>query len=182
MIRAALAACLLAVPATAQGTVDPGRIAPRAERPAPVAPPPCENVPGSQRSCSRVLACIGDEGRWLDGRARGWDAGTLTGVMDDGTTCTGDWWVVGERAAGAEMTCSDGSAGSVRYIAQDPATGTGIAAGAMADGRAIRAWTGLNVLDYLREEAGGPEALLPCLPEGILMSRAGPVPAPRPPG
>lgn len=170
MIRAAILACLMAAPAHAQGTVDPGRVLPRPEAPAPAEP--CENRPHDAASCSRFLACIGEDGLWLDGRARGWNTGTLTGTASDGTTCAGSWWVVGERAAGAEMECSDGSRGRVRYVAQDPITGTGIAAGAMEDGRTIRAWTGENVLEFLREEAGGPEALLPCRPgDGVLISR-----------
>ena len=178
MIRAALLTCLLAAPALAQEAVDPDRIRPRAEAPAPAAP--CENRPYDTASCSRFLACVGEDGLWIDGQARGWDTGTLTGTASDGTTCTGSWWAVGERAPGAEMTCSDGSRGWVRYIAQDPESGTGIAAGAMEDGRSIRAWTGENVLAFLREEAGGPEALLPCTPAGVLISRAAPGGGPRP--
>ena len=175
MIRAALLACLAAlpaVPAPAQGTVDPGRVRPRGDAPPPgAAPPPCESRPYEAESCSRFLACVGEDGLWLDGQARGWNTGTLTATASDGTTCTGTWWVVGDRAPGAVVQCSDGSAGRVRYLAQDSVTGTGIAAGAMSDGRTIRAWTGANVLAFLREESGGPEALLPCVPGGILMSR-----------
>jgi hypothetical protein len=176
MIRPALLICLFALPAAAQETVDPNRILPRSE--APAAPAPCQNRPYETSSCSRILACVGDDGLWLDGQARGWDTGTLTATASDGTTCTGTWWVVGERRAGAEMACSDGSRGWVRYVAQDSITGTGIAAGAMEDGRSIRAWTGENVLEYLREEAGGPEALLPCTSAGVLISRTAPMPRP----
>lgn len=183
MIRAALVACLAALPAApapAQGAVDPGRVRPRADAPPPAAAaPPCENRPFEAESCSRFLACVGEDGLWLDGQARGWNTGTLAGTMSDGTTCTGSWWVAGDRPPGAVFECSDGTAGRVRYVAQDSITGTGIAAGATGDGRAVRAWTGENVLAFLREEAGGPEALLPCVPEGILMTRGplGPVTA-----
>lgn len=121
---------------------------------------PCANTMRAD-NCSRVLACVGDDGLWLDGRADGWDQGTLSAELSDGTTCEGSWRVGGPMGLGtAEMTCSDGREGGVVYTAQDGLTGTGIASGAMSDGAAIRAWTGRNVLEFLTGEDGVPR--LPC--------------------
>lgn len=72
-------------------------------------------------NCTRVLACIGDQGRWFHGRSFGRGAGWLSGVTDDGATCTGTW--VQQNAFGlgqADVTCSDGMTVTVYYYYQDP--------------------------------------------------------------
>ena len=161
MLRPALAALLIAAPGLAPA--EPTRIGP--PRPiAPEAPPeaarPCENTMRGD-NCSRILACVGDDGLWIDGRADGWNRGTLEGRMSDGTLCTGSWgysWH-GLRAR-AELACDDGRTGVVRYTAQDPESGTGIGRGQMSDGAEIRAWTGRRVLEFLTGEDGVPR--LPC--------------------
>ena len=122
----------------------------------------CETVPGSMSSCSRVLACIGEAGEWFDGRSIGWNRGTIEGTLGSGAACTGRWAYVSGGAAAAEILCEDGLEGTVSYFAQDGATGTGLGYGATADGRRIEAWTGENVLGFLRGEDGVPR--LPCAP------------------
>lgn len=162
MIRAALAATLLLVPDLAAADAVVG--APRPAGPEAGAAPaePCENT-GRADNCSRVLACVGEDGLWFDGRSDGWGEGTLSGRLSDGTACTGVW---GHRgwfglSLDAELRCEDGRSGRVRYTAQDPETGTGIASGALRDGTRVRAWTGRNVLAFLTPE-GERVARLPC--------------------
>ena len=164
MIRLVLAASL-ALPGLASAEPSatvPGPPRPAAPDEAPAAAAPCENTMRSD-NCSRILACIGEDGLWLDGRANGWERGTLSGRMSDGTTCAGTWGQGGwfGRSLDAELRCDDGRTGAVRYTAQDPETGTGIGRGAMSDGAEVRAWTGRNVLRFLTPE-GERRAVLPC--------------------
>ena len=138
--------------------------------PAAAAPPvaDCDLVEGEMHSCSRVLACIGEDGTWFDGRAVGWDQGLVTGRLDDGRSCGGVWYYTEDDRARAELVCEDGAWIGVDYTAQDGATGTGIGTGTTSDGRAVEAWTGENVLDYLSEDRGRP--VLPCGVMGIPIS------------
>ena len=163
MIRLVLAAAL-ALPGLASAepsstVLGPPR--PAAPDEAPAAAAPCDNTMRSD-NCSRVLACVGEDGLWFDGRADGWNRGTVTGRLSDGTACAGTWrydalgW-----AASVRFACEDGRNGRARYAAQDPETGTGIGRGRMDDGATLHAWTGRNVLDYLTPE-GERRALLPC--------------------
>ena len=144
----ALALALLPLPALAEGA--------------------CRPVEGSTKSCSRVLACIGTEGEWFDGRATGWNEGTLDGTLGSGVACTGRWAYVAGGTAAAELLCEDGLEGTVSYFAQDGATGTGLGYGATTDGRRIEAWTGENVLGFLSGEDGVPR--LPCAPAVEIVS------------
>ncbi|PRY92736.1 hypothetical protein BCF33_1590 [Hasllibacter halocynthiae] len=141
-MRALLALALLALPAAARQ--------------------PCEADAGAGDPCSRVLACIGTEGEWFDGRALGWNEGTLEGALGSGAACTGRWAYVSGGAAAAEILCEDGMEGTVSYFAQDGPTGTGLGYGATSDGRRIEAWTGENVLGFLAGKDGVPR--LPCAP------------------
>ena len=146
--------------AEAPGTVigPPRTAAPREASPAAE---PCENTRDGD-NCSRVLACMGEDGLWFDGRADGWNAGTLRGRMSDGTTCAGEWGYAWHgMTAWVAFQCDDGRTGRGRYTAQDPETGTGLGRGELSDGTAFRAWTGRNVLDFLTPE-GERRALLPC--------------------
>ena len=105
---------------------------------------------------------MGEDGLWFDGRADGWNRGTVTGRLSDGTACAGTWGYAWHgMTARVEFRCDDGRSGRARYTAQDPETGTGIGRGRMSDGTSVRAWTGRNVLDYLTPE-GERRALLPC--------------------
>lgn len=121
---------------------------------------PCENTRDAD-NCSRVLACIGRDGLWFDGRADGWDVGTLEGRLSDGELCEGHWGYVDANSALAELRCEDGLVARIEYVAQDPETGTGLGRGVTNDGRAVEAWTGRNVLDFLTPE-GGRVPVLPC--------------------
>lgn len=123
----------------------------------------CRNVPFSTKNCVRVLACVGDQGVIFDGQARGWDAGGLTGQMSDGATCSGAWDSNGPMGTGlARLSCSDGTNMDVIYFNQDNITGTVIGQGQDNAGRAIRVWSGENVLQFLTPQgAFGPA--LPCV-------------------
>lgn len=169
MIRLVLpAALVLFLPAgvSAESLQVPGLSdpAPRLELPA------CENT-RDQGNCARVLACVGEDGLWLDGQARGWNLGTLAAQRSDGAVCAGTWAADdGPLGSGtARFECSDGSAGPVIYFSQDPDTGTAIARGMDSRGRFIRAWSGKNVLQFLG--AGNVEAArLPCTTAQIPIS------------
>lgn len=128
---------------------------------------PCRNIPHSQKNCVRALACIGAEGLYFDGRARGWDRGLIRGAINDGTECAGMWDSSGPMGTGfAELVCDDGAEIRILYYSQDSETGTVIGAGEDNLGRKIRGWSGQNVLRFLTEPGVPPR--LPC--------RAGPIP------
>lgn len=114
-------------------------------------------------SCSRILACIGQDGRWFHGRAFGRGAGRLTGKMDDGVTCTGDW--VSRNAFGlgqADVTCSDGMTVTVYYYYQDPYTGTATGRGLASTGHVVQSWSGDHVLSYFANGKPLASARLRC--------------------
>lgn len=128
--------------------------------------PACTEAQYSQDNCVRVLACVGDRGLWFDGQARGWDAGTLAGAISDGTGCAGTWNSQGFLGTGfAELTCEDGVKITAIYTAQDPETGTAIGSGRDSLGRAIQAWSGRHVLEFLSDQTGEPQ--LPCTAQAI---------------
>lgn len=132
--------------------------------------PACDLIEGSPENCVRTLACIGPDGLWFDGQARGWNSGTLIGTRSDGVPCTGQWAYGGVLgSASAQLQCSDGLKARVIYFAQDSQTGTGIARGMDGTGRVVRAWTGANVLQFLGETDDAP-AQLPCGLTGIPIS------------
>jgi hypothetical protein len=126
---------------------------------------PPRELTGRPDSCTRVVACIGDDGVWFDGRGAGWNEGTLAGQLSTGATCTGSWACTDATTARTVFACDDGTEGAALAVLQDPLTGTPIAEGTTTDGRAIVAWSGEHVLDVLRGPTGEPS--LPCIPEGI---------------
>ncbi|MEO1364302.1 MAG: hypothetical protein AAFU86_11060 [Pseudomonadota bacterium] len=132
--------------------------------------PACENT-RDQDNCARVLACVGRDGLWLDGQARGWNSGSLAVQRSDGVVCAGAWAADdGPLGSGtARFECSDGSNGRVIYFSQDSDTGTAIARGMDDMGRHIRAWTGENVLRYLGD-GDVNAAKLPCTEAAIPIS------------
>jgi len=124
-----------------------------------------------QSDCVRVVACVGEEGLWFNGRAFGRGAGDFSGALSDGTACTGTWMSRNFLGLGqADVACENGMTGRVYYTYQDSYTGTALGQGLANDGRRIRIWSGTNVLAYLRGQTGEPVATLPCTPEGIPMS------------
>src|SRR6056300_517622 len=102
-------------------------------------------------NCVRVVACIGDEGVWFNGRAFGRGEGTFSGTTSMG------------------LMCEDGRKGRVFYTYQDEYTGTAVGQGAMHSGAKIKIWSGTNVLEYLRGDTGERIAYLPCDGGSILM-------------
>lgn len=132
--------------------------------------PACENTRDAN-NCARFLACVGRDGLWLDGQARGWNTGTLAAQRSDGAVCAGTWAAgVGPFGAGiARFECNDGSAGQVIYFSQDSQTGTAIARGMDNRGRVLRAWSGENVLQFLGD-GDVKAAKLPCTAEPIPIS------------
>ncbi|WP_136442005.1 hypothetical protein [Pacificoceanicola onchidii] len=154
----------LGLPCFAEGFKLPGI---GTEKPAA---PICQNIPGDQNNCVRVLACIGSDGLYFDGAARGWDQGIVTGATSEGIPCAGHWRSGGFLGSGtSQMRCEDGLGVDVLYYTQDGVTGTVIGRGTDSLGRAIIVWTGENVLKYLTPE-GRPNAELPCGPTPIPVS------------
>lgn len=122
---------------------------------------PACTITGDANSCSRTLACIGEEGLWFDGQARGFNRGTLVGQRSDGVVCAGTWAYGALGTATANLECDDGLTGHVMYFTEDGRTGTGIARGIDSSGRIIKAWTGDKVLEFLGK-TGEVTATLPC--------------------
>lgn len=122
-------------------------------------------------SCTRVLACIGDEGRWFHGRSFGRGSGWLTGTTDDGVTCTGNW--VSQNTFGlgqADVTCSDGMAVTVYYFYQDPYTGTATGRGLSNRGDLVQSWSGTHVLSNFAQGRPTAQARLRCGAHDIPLS------------
>ncbi len=117
-----------------------------------------------QNNCVRILACIGTDGDWFHGRAFGRGAGHLVGKISDGRRCTGSW--VSHNALGlgqADVRCDGGMSVTVLYTYQDEYTGTAIGRGISSEGEMIKAWSGLHVLDYLRNPDDATAQInLPC--------------------
>jgi hypothetical protein len=123
--------------------------------------PDCKWNPENPESCVHVIACIGTETLFVGGSI-GWDQGTLEGRLATGEACIGDW----DNSTGqARFACEDGTAGTVQYLHQDAPTGTAIGQGTTEDGRTVEAWSGQNVLDYIRRETR--EVILQCGPATI---------------
>lgn len=124
-----------------------------------------------QTDCTRVLACIGDAGRWFNGRSIGRGAGTVSGSISDGVTCSGTWTEHGPLGFGqAQVACSDGMTASVIYYYQDAYTGTALGRGQTNRGEVVKIWSGTNVLQYLKDGSDAPDVRLPCGDGSILIS------------
>ena len=116
-----------------------------------------------QANCVRVLACIGDQGRWFHGRAFGRGEGMLAGVVNDGVLCQGTWTSRNAMGLGqADVVCDDGAAIRVIYFYQDEYSGTAIGRGESDRGDLVQSWSGEHVLDYFRNGDPGAEAVLKC--------------------
>jgi hypothetical protein len=114
-------------------------------------------------NCVRILACLGEEGRWFHGRAHGRGEGILSGVVNDGVTCSGVWVTQNAEGQGqANVTCSDGLHVAVRYDHQDVHTGTAIGQGTANTGEHVLVWSGKHVLTFFRDGALQDEANLQC--------------------
>ena len=116
-----------------------------------------------QSNCVRILACIGEEGRWFHGRAFGRGEGTLAGVINDGPQCQGTWTSRNLFGTGqADVTCDDGMEVTVIYFYQDEFTGTAQGQGITNRNEPVQAWSGENVLSYFRDGKPTAEARLRC--------------------
>ncbi|MQY42077.1 hypothetical protein GG681_05455 [Epibacterium sp. SM1969] len=112
--------------------------------------PPCYNTSEAGQPCVRVLACIGDEGVYFDGQARGEGVGIILGRTNTGLQCSGHWGAHEQLGAGrARLKCGDGSQFHLNFASRDGDTGTTISSGKDSQGRMIRAWSGANVLHFL---------------------------------
>ena len=86
-------------------------------------------------NCVRVVACIGDEGVWFNGRAFGRGEGTFSGTTSTGLMCEGTWMSRNAFGLGqADVMCEYGRKGRVFYTYQDEYTGTAVGQGAMHSG------------------------------------------------
>lgn len=120
-------------------------------------------VTPDQTSCSRIFACIGDQGRWFQGRAFGRGEGVLDGSTDDGVACRGTWTNSNALGVGqANMACDENMTADVYYSLQDGETGTGIGRGMTRNGEAVQSWTGTPVLEFLKRHSASAQAMLPC--------------------
>lgn len=127
----------------------------------------CQSIAGSAENCVRVLACVGMNGVYFDGQARGWNEGTVKGVMSTGVTCRGTWTADGPLGAGmSRLQCDNGIEIGVIYHTQDNETSTVIGNGSDSAGQPIEVWSGKNVLAFLTPE-GEVSARLPC-PDGAI--------------
>ena len=130
----------------------------------------CSNIPYSQDNCVRIVGCLGDQGLQFDGKARGWDQGTVSAQISDSTSCQGTWDSNGPLGTGVgKMTCEDGVSMGVIYYSQDSITGTVIGRGKDSLGRMIQVWSGENVLQFLTPD-GANTARLPCISGDIPIS------------
>ena len=124
---------------------------------------PCDLVPGDTSSCVRFIACWGEQGRWLDGQAYGWDQGNLHAVANDGVVCEGKWTTLSGFGGGrADVFCDDGNRVSVLYFSQDPATGTVSGRGMANTGEIVEGWSGEHVLEFFRDGNPAAEAVMQC--------------------
>jgi hypothetical protein len=111
--------------------------------------------------CVRVLACVGGDGLWFDGRAYGAREGRIEGQMSDGTICGGSWTVRNFMGIGrSDLNCDDGREARVYYTYRDRRTGTATGSGRSNFGESIKVWAGEEVLAYLAADGAPP--LLPC--------------------
>ena len=125
---------------------------------------------GDTDSCVRFLACWGEEGVWIHGRAYGFGEGTLAGIRSDDIGCAGTW--TAENAFGfgqADVVCEDEVTASVIYTVEEQDTATVVGHGRTSDGRKVTAWSGTHVLRYLRQ-SGIPDGTLLCGDASIPMS------------
>ncbi len=107
---------------------------------------------GGPHNCVENFACIGEQGRWFEGRAIGWNSGTLIGRTNDGVNCNGNWWVEPSGIGRADMMCEDGTTARVVSEYQDYNTGTTIGVGTTGDGEKVRSFSGRNVIDFLNND------------------------------
>jgi hypothetical protein len=115
------------------------------------------------QNCVRVLACIGDQGRWFHGRSFGRGEGTLAGVTSDGVSCSGAWVSRNSLGLGqADVVCDDGMSVSAIYYYQDEYTGTALGRGLSNQDEVVQSWSGDHVLDYFRDGSPTREAALKC--------------------
>lgn len=121
------------------------------------------NMTSDDTNCNRIVACIGSEGEWFNGRAFGRGEGTFSGATSGGVPCAGNWMSRNAIGVGqADVFCDDGRTGRVYFTYQDSYTGTALGQGAMTSGQGVRMWSGNNVLAYLRGDTGERIAMLPC--------------------
>lgn len=122
--------------------------------------PPCGPSKVIGKTCMRVLACIGEEGVFFDGQARGDGVGIILGHTSEGVQCSGHWSSIDGtdiRGEGrARLKCADGTRFHLIYDGRDQRDGTQIGVGKDSNGRMIRAWTGENVLHFLEDKNHNP--------------------------
>lgn len=115
---------------------------------------PCEAEPGKSSSCTPILACIGGEGEFFQGQARGWgQLGILRGKTGSGAHCSGFWQRGNALGVGqAKINCSNGTRAEVFWNARHRETGFFVGSGEDSENRSVLAWTGHEVLSRIAKE------------------------------
>ncbi len=115
---------------------------------------PCVLTDGSD-SCSPVFACFEKDGGFFKGRAVGRGSGSVTGQLDSGEKCSGNWSQEGLFGLpSAVVNCPKRGSAIVFFSYQDSYTGTTTGKGRISDGDTVTMMSGHNVPDYLMRTTG----------------------------
>lgn len=108
----------------------------------------CDTQPGHANSCTPIFACIGENGEYFQGQARGWgELGLLRGRTASGAHCSGFWQRDGEVGFGtAKINCSNGTRTEVMWNARYREAGYFVGSGSDNKDRKVLAWTGHDIL------------------------------------
>lgn len=119
----------------------------------------CAEHPGFKRHCSPVFACIGNEGEYFQGRARGrGDIGLVRGRTGSGAHCSGFWQRDAASGEGqSKLNCSDGMRAEVRWDVRDSTSGYFVGTGKDSQNRAVLFWVGQSYIDRIRRENLDPQ-------------------------
>lgn len=123
----------------------------------------CVAAPGTHQHCAHVFACMGQEGEYFWGQARGWgEIGLLRGKTSV-AHCSGFWQRGDQAGMGkARINCSDGIFANVfwnKVIEQDQSpssTPSFQGSGGDSLGRVVVAWTGSEALSQMSRAKGPP--------------------------
>lgn len=104
--------------------------------------------------CTPVFACIGSEGDFFQGRARGrGDIGLVRGRTGSGSHCSGFWQRDEVLGTGqSKLNCSDGMRAEVRWDPRKKETGYFVGTGQDSLDRPVLFWVGHFYLNRIQRE------------------------------